>query len=154
MKIVLDTNGFVAVALAIVRGDLQSPAVQIFTGMGDGRVVSLMTDASLYEIAETLQDPRFQLPIDFRLDFIEAIATVSEFVPIRGLDMGCRDDDDDRLVETAINGRAEALVTRDKDLLDDEAIAYDLKKRGCALHSVHTFAAILEAQRQLGLSES
>jgi putative PIN family toxin of toxin-antitoxin system len=108
-----------------------------------------MTTPVLYEIAEKLQTPRLGLPIDFTIDFVDIVATISEFVVTRGLDMGCRDDDDDWLVETAVNGRAYALVTRDKDLLDDARIVRDLKKRGCALMTVDDFAKFLMANEEL-----
>ena len=32
--------------------------------------------------------------------------------------MGCRDPDDDKLIETAVMGAADCLVTGDRDLLD------------------------------------
>jgi putative PIN family toxin of toxin-antitoxin system len=113
---VLDANVFVSAALGVIRGltEAESPSIRIFCAMRDGRVMSLMTTLVLYEVSEKLQTPRLRLPIDFSIDFVDVVATLSEFVPIRGLDMGCRDEDDDRLVETAINGRASVLVTRDK----------------------------------------
>lgn len=102
-----------------------------------------MTTSVLYEIAETLQAARLKLPIDLTLDFTDLIATVSEFVPIRGLDRGCRDEDDDRLVETAVNGRAAFLVTRDRDILADPHVVAELAKRHCNVVTVDEFAMML-----------
>lgn len=109
-------SGFISAALGIIRGETpaRSPSVRILHALRDGRIVGLVTTSVLYEIAETLQAPRLGLPIEFAIDFVDVVATLSEFVPIRGLDMGCRDEDDDRLVETAINGRAFSLVTATK----------------------------------------
>lgn len=42
---------------------------------------------------------------------------VSEWVSITGARMGCRDPDDDKLLETAMMGEADCLVTGDQDLL-------------------------------------
>ncbi len=150
MRVVLDANVFVSAALGIIRGETgeSSPSVRIFCAMRDESIVSLMTTSVLYEIAEKLQTPRLGLPIDFTIDFVDIVATFSEFVPTRGLDMGCRDEDDDRLVETAINGRAYALVTRDKDLLDDALIVRELKKRGCAVMPIGAFASFLNANEE------
>jgi putative PIN family toxin of toxin-antitoxin system len=39
-------------------------------------------------------------------------------VPVEGRSHGCRDPKDDVLIETAIVGVADAVVTRDRDLLD------------------------------------
>jgi hypothetical protein len=41
----------------------------------------------------------------------------AEWVEIRGAPQGCRDPDDDKVLETAIEGRADCLVTGDGDLL-------------------------------------
>ena len=126
-----DTNCLVSAALAIIRGDGadHSPTVAILFAMRDGLVVNLTTTALIYELAETLQLPRLEVPIDFTVSFVDVVTALSEFVPIRGL--GCRDDDDDRLVETAVNGRAHVLVSRDKDLLNDVWICRVIEKRAC-----------------------
>jgi hypothetical protein len=71
--------------------------------MRNESTVSLMTPSVLYEIAEKLQTPRLGLPIDLRIDFVDLVGTLSEFVPTRRLDIGCRDEDNDRLVETGAN---------------------------------------------------
>ncbi|MYF08683.1 MAG: putative toxin-antitoxin system toxin component, PIN family [Rhodospirillaceae bacterium] len=42
---------------------------------------------------------------------------VSERVAIVGAKLGCRDPDDDKLLETALMGNADCLVTGDGDLL-------------------------------------
>ena len=42
---------------------------------------------------------------------------VSEWVAITGAKMGCRDLDDDKLLETAMMGEADCLITGDRDLL-------------------------------------
>ena len=34
-----------------------------------------------------------------------------------GVDRGCRDSDDDKLLETALMGEADCLITGDRDLL-------------------------------------
>jgi predicted nucleic acid-binding protein len=42
---------------------------------------------------------------------------VAEWVPITGAVRACRDPDDDKFLETAINGEADCIVTGDRDLL-------------------------------------
>ncbi len=137
VRVVADTNCLVSAALAIIRGDERerSSGAALFFAMRDGIAVNLTTTTLMYELAETLQLARLALPIDFTVDFVAIVAAMSEFVPIRGLDMGCRDDDDDRLVEAAINGRAHALVSRDNDILEDDFIRRELEKRGCQVLS-------------------
>jgi uncharacterized protein len=42
---------------------------------------------------------------------------VAEFVPIIQLIRECRDPDDDKFLEVALNGSADVIVTGDEDLL-------------------------------------
>ena len=53
-----------------------------------------------------------------RAVYLAQLETVSEWVPIAGAKLGCRDPDDDKLLETAMMGAADCLVTGDRDLLD------------------------------------
>ena len=46
------------------------------------------------------------------------LEAVSEWVSITGAKLGCRDSDDDKLLETALMGEADCLVTGDRDLLE------------------------------------
>jgi putative PIN family toxin of toxin-antitoxin system len=149
LRIVADTNCLVSAALAVIRGDERerSPSAAIFFAMRDGLVVNLTTTTLIYELAETIQVPRLALPVDFTFDFVDVVAAMSEFVPIRGLDMGCRDEDDDRLVETAVNGHAHALVSRDKDILEDDLIRRELEKRGCRVMSTDALAEWLRSSQ-------
>ncbi|WP_419950962.1 putative toxin-antitoxin system toxin component, PIN family [Candidatus Palauibacter sp.] len=45
------------------------------------------------------------------------MAAVAEWVPIASARLGCRDPADDKILETALMGRADHLVTGDGDLL-------------------------------------
>ena len=49
--------------------------------------------------------------------FVAGFEAVSEWVSIAGARMGCRDPKDDKLLDTALLGRADCLVTGDQDLL-------------------------------------
>lgn len=52
-----------------------------------------------------------------RAVYLGRLVAVSEWVPITGAVLGCRDPDDDKLLETALLGEAGCLVTGDRDLL-------------------------------------
>ena len=54
---------------------------------------------------------------DARIEFLQDLFEAAEWVAIDGLAPGCRDPSDDKLLETAFNGRAGVLVTSDGDLL-------------------------------------
>lgn len=82
------------------------------------------------------------MPSAFIIDFVELLADAVEKLSIRGLAMGCRDEPDDMFIETAYNGRVDALVTRDHDLQDAKT-RYGLSKRKCRVLNVSELLAIL-----------
>jgi len=49
--------------------------------------------------------------------FMAALVQVAEWVEIRTKITGCRDPQDDKFLELAVNGEATHLITGDKDLL-------------------------------------
>lgn len=49
--------------------------------------------------------------------FLAQLLAVSEHVPIAGAKLGCRDRDD-KILETALTGEANRLVTGDRELLE------------------------------------
>ena len=54
---------------------------------------------------------------EWRAAFVALLAAVAEWAPIAGASLGCRDPTDDKILETALMGRADHLVTGDGDLL-------------------------------------
>jgi putative PIN family toxin of toxin-antitoxin system len=132
-RVVLDTNVLVAVALAMKNNRLESTAFRVFEMILEDNGPELYaSDATLYELAQTLQEPRFGLSGAFIIDFMALVADAATVVPIRGLSYPCRDADDSKFIETAVNGRCNFLVTHDKDLHDPLA-SRDLRKRRCAV---------------------
>jgi predicted nucleic acid-binding protein len=57
----------------------------------------------------------------------------------------CRDRDDDVVLETALLGNAELLVTRDEDLSRVPELAEALAPRGVSILTVRHFLDLLEA---------
>lgn len=80
------------------------------------KIVSLTSEFILDELKE-------KMVIDFHTPTFAAYATISyiqsisEAVPTKGIDFGLRDEDDNLVLETAISGRCQFLITGDKDLL-------------------------------------
>jgi len=147
LKIVVDSNVMISAALAIHSGRTESPSARLFSLIAGGDVAAVASTQMLYELAEKLEEPRFALSSAFILDFVELYANALEIVAIRGLDMGCRDDDDDKFIETAVNGRVDALVTRDRDLTETR-IRYDLAKRRCEVLAVSEVLTAFEERAQ------
>ncbi|MBI3362071.1 MAG: putative toxin-antitoxin system toxin component, PIN family [Chloroflexi bacterium] len=62
----------------------------------------------------------------------------------------CRDPDDNYLIELALLGRADYLVTEDADLYDDPAVIRFLAERDTRVVRVEEFARVLREAPQPG----
>jgi uncharacterized protein len=81
--------------------------------------VLLTSPAALAELFEVLDRPKFDRYVnpEQRLDFAHAYLHRAETVQPTTTLTACRDPDDKRLLELALNGHADLLVTGDDDLL-------------------------------------
>ena len=70
--------------------------------------------------------------------YLAQVGAVSEWVSITGAKLGCRDPEDDKILETALMGDADCLVTGDHDLLEMSSIS------GIPIVSPATFLELLE----------
>ena len=73
----------------------------------------------LLELADVLNREKFDKYVthDERMRFMVSFLKVAEMVEISGIIIACRDPKDDKLLELAVSGDADFLVTGDKDLL-------------------------------------
>jgi putative PIN family toxin of toxin-antitoxin system len=73
----------------------------------------------LLELAEVLSREKFDKYVtpDERTRFLASFLKIAELVEISETIIVCRDPKDDKLLELAISGKADYLVTGDKDLL-------------------------------------
>ena len=80
----------------------------------------LVSEATLEELADVLARPKFDpyVSIADRQEFIRLLGRIAELVPITYRVQACRDPKDDKFLELAINGRADLIVTGDRDLLE------------------------------------
>ena len=85
--------------------------------VGGGRL--LFSDETYDEVRTRVLRPKFDRYVDreLREAFVRQLLPVSEWVAITDAVMGCRDPKDDKVLETALIGRADAIVTGDEDLL-------------------------------------
>jgi uncharacterized protein len=112
MRLVVDTNVFVSAALkeASWPGDTVR-----WVGRHGGLLKTAITEQ---EVIAVLQRPRFASKIaPVFLDGLRAIFAASELVLITEPVAACRDPDDDKFLEPAVNGRADVIVSGDRDLL-------------------------------------
>ena len=112
-RVVCDTN--VLISAAIVPSGKPRRVVELVRS--NGRLL-ICADA-IVELATRLARPKFDryLSHEARQSFLDGLVSVAEIVPVSGTLHVCRDPDDDKILETAIEGKADCLVTGDKDLL-------------------------------------
>ncbi|HEV2349093.1 MAG TPA: putative toxin-antitoxin system toxin component, PIN family [Terriglobia bacterium] len=79
----------------------------------------LVSEPVLNKLADVRSRPKFDryISIAERQQFLRLLLAVAEMVPIVYTIQACRDPKDDMLLELAVNGRADLIVTRDEDLL-------------------------------------
>jgi putative PIN family toxin of toxin-antitoxin system len=112
-RTVLDTN--VVVSGLLFHGANPSRAM---LKAQEGQM--LASDATLHELVEVMSRPRFDRYLERSLrqqlvaEYLDACEAVAIPYPIRA----CRDPRDDKFLEVAVHGRADAIVTGDKDLLE------------------------------------
>jgi putative PIN family toxin of toxin-antitoxin system len=112
-RIVVDTNVF-ASAVILPR----SVPRQVVDHALDHGVV-IFSEATMSELAEVLSRSKFDSFVSRaeRELFWAQIESAAEFVPIIQLVRACRDPNDDKFLEVALNGRADVIITGDADLL-------------------------------------
>ncbi len=138
LRAVLDTNVFVS----MFTHPPERPLFQLWVCAIERRYTLLISPAIIREVAGTLRHKfAWQEPEIIRV--AKLLARVSEVVsPDVTLDVISRDPDDNRILECAVAGRADLIVSGDRDLRDLRAY------EGIAI------VAPRDMMRMLGLPES
>ena len=112
-RVVVDTN--VLVSRLLLADSIPAQAVREARRKG----TLLVSEATMQELADVLARPRFDryVSIEDRKQLLRLLARVAEFVPIVNQVRECRDPKDDKFLEVALNGRADLILTSDRDLL-------------------------------------
>ena len=113
-RIVADTNVLISAALRP-----QGPPRAVVEAVRSTNGVLLFSDETFAELRSRFHRRKFDAYVGrkVRAVWLAQLQAVSEWVSIVGAKLGCRDPDDDKLLETALMGQAECLVTGDRDLL-------------------------------------
>ncbi|HEY7030102.1 MAG TPA: putative toxin-antitoxin system toxin component, PIN family [Thermomicrobiales bacterium] len=143
-RVVVDTNVWVS--------SLLNPAgrpAEVVAALLAGRFRLVTSTPLLDELAEVLERPRIQrrhgLPPDDIRSYVDVLRRGADVVAVSGKLQICRDRDDDVVLETALLGNAELLVTRDEDLSRVPELAEALAPRGVSILTVRHFLDLLEA---------
>ena len=112
--IVVDTNVYVSRFL----NPLSVPGPAVAKALADDRL--LVSTPTLMELRVVLQRPKLgpYIPPDSVEPFLEQVLSLAILVEIHSPIRACRDPKDDKFLEVAVHGRADAIVTGDRDLLE------------------------------------
>ena len=112
-RVVFDTNALISAALL----DDSVPARARNHAVRHGQL--LATEQTFAEFVSRLLAPKFDRYASraTRETLLQQLQPIVEIVPVIQVVRACRDPRDDMFLEAAVNGRADAIVTGDKDLL-------------------------------------
>ncbi len=138
VRAVIDTNVWVSALLnpagrpamlreAFARGDFQL----------------IVSEQTLEELAEVLSRPwlkeKYGITGDDAEELLTLIENRAEHAFLTGNVNICRDSDDNCVIETAIKGKAEYLVTGDRDIKSDHDVVAFLAKHAVSVISISEF---------------
>jgi putative PIN family toxin of toxin-antitoxin system len=143
VRAAVDTNIWVSSQLS----RLGAPA-RLRQAYRDGRFIHIASEPLLSDLAEVLTRPRiarkYSISPEDVADLLHLIRHESVIVPVFGSIRVCRDPDDDIVIETAIRGQADVIVSGDADLLEDAGVADFLNGAGIEVWNVTRFLEALD----------
>ncbi len=112
-RIVVDSNALISRLL--LPDSVPGRAVNQAVDCG----VLLVSEATMNELAEVLARRKLDryISLQDRQEFLLLLGRIAEMVSINHAVRACRDPEDDKFLELAINGAATLVITGDHDLL-------------------------------------
>ena len=112
-RVVIDTN----VLISGLFSTTSTPALAVEKAVTEAQLVATME--TLRELIEKLHSPKFDRYVrqERRDALLERVASLVEIIDVLQAIKASRDPKDDKFLEAAVNGRADVIVTGDKDLL-------------------------------------
>jgi putative PIN family toxin of toxin-antitoxin system len=113
-RVVIDTNVLISGLLSTTS----APARAVEKAVTKAQLVATLE--TLRELIEKLHSPKFDPYVrrERRDALLERVASLVEIIDVLQSIRASRDPKDNKFLEAAVNGRADVLVTGDKDLLD------------------------------------
>src|SRR5438034_11144352 len=112
-RVVIDTNVLIS-SLVLATS---TPAQAVDKAVTKAQLVATME--TLRELIEKLHSPKFDRYVrrERRDALLERVASLVEIIDVLQSIRASRDPKDDKFLDAAVNGRADVLVSGDKDLL-------------------------------------
>jgi hypothetical protein len=138
VKVVIDNNIWISALIAPAGS-----AAELVGSWRDGTFRIVVSDPLIAELYEVLTRPVFLTKYRFTERDVEnltsSIAENAEWVALRGSINWCRDVDDNMIIETAMRGKAQYLITGDKDIKNDLRVTSRLEEHGVKVISLSKF---------------
>ena len=111
VRVVCDTN-------ILVSALLGSPTNQkIYETFKAGHIILLFSKETLAELAEVLGRPKFKIPSPALRSLFRIVRQRARIIrKVKSVEL-CRDPKDNMILGSALSGKADFLVTGDKDIL-------------------------------------
>ncbi len=143
IRAIIDTN--VWISSFINRKGFPSKLKNYFI---NSQFESIISIPLIEEISEVIRRPRIQHKYKIKEleinQFIEILTATSIKIGLKNNIHLCRDKKDNFILETAINGKANFIVTRDDDIKRDMDLIKNLKKYNIKILTVSQFLKILK----------
>ena len=113
MRVVIDTN--VWVSRLLIANSVSGQAVDKALTQAD----VVISEATMEELADVLSRDKWDryASLGDRQEFIRRVLQIATLVPVLSEIADCRDPEDNKLLELAVDAEASFIVSGDKDLL-------------------------------------
>ena len=142
VKVVIDTNIWVSALI----NPFGFPA-KLRKAFEQGLFQPVISESMIEELVEVLKrqkiKDKYEITEEDIRDLVLLIEERSLPVLVSGSVKICRDRDDDFIIETAIVGEAQYLVTRDDDIKFDPALSSMLSEHGVTITTVSRFLSAI-----------
>lgn len=131
-RIVVDTNIWIRILLA---GPV---TLRVFEAWAEGKFQVILSQALIDELDEVWQRPRLKkrIPEERAHKLMRQLRFRGEMVTLSTIPPRCRDPKDHPVLATAIDGRADAIVSGDDDLRADDRLREEMGEHGVELLGV------------------
>lgn len=140
LRVVVDTNIWIR---ALLGGPGSLP---VLVALHEGKFTLIISDPLLDELREVSLRPRLKKRIDpvDASELLEILAWSGEHIEIKTIPPRCRDPKDHPVLATAIDGKADVVVTGDDDLRADDELRDAMAQYGVQLWGVQSLLTALE----------
>ncbi len=134
LKVVVDTNLWIR---ALLGGRVTLPVLEAWR---DGRFEVIVSQSLLEELEKVWQRPRLRKRIDpgHAWELLHQLRWRATAIELSTTPPRCRDPKDDPVLATAIDGRADAIVSGDADLRADDGLRAEMASFSVEIWGVTT----------------